>query len=221
VGLNFDYAKRLQILSLILEGGALPEVARIASVSEKNVNTLFRRANAACRTYQDEKFTGLSSTSLSIKAIWAPMLLGPRVRGAKVDDDIWAWIAVDRAGLVPHWRLGRRDRATARSFAGGLVARFRTRPELSWDHEMHDDLKGLDRDESSPAADARRIREAPHLEADIFGLHVMRYNFSRINPATGVTPAMASGIERRPWLAHDIMSVVDNWHLRSRGIAIR
>ena len=222
MGLNFDYAKRLQIASLILEGGALPEVARIASVSKENVNTLFHRANAACRAYQDAVFTGLSSTSLSIKAIWAPLLLGPGVRGAKVDDDVWAWMAVDGAGLVPDWRFGRRDRATARSFTGGLVARFRSRPELRWDDEIDHLRKGLDRDGSSPAADAPRIREDPHLrEADIFGLHVMRHNFSRMSPATGVTPAMANGIERRPWFAHDIMSVVDNWYLRSRGIAIR
>jgi hypothetical protein len=139
-----------------------------------------------------------------------------------VDDDVWAWIAVDGAGLVPHWQLGRRDRATARSFTIALGARFRSRPELRWDHEMRDDLKGLDRDGSFPAADAPRICEDPHLrEADICGLHVMRHNFSRMSPATGVTPAMANGIERRPWLAHDIMSVVDNWYIRSQGIASR
>jgi hypothetical protein len=150
------------------------------------------------------------------------MLLGPRVRGAKVDDDVWAWIAVDGAGLVPHWHLGRRDRATVRSFTVAVVARFRSRPELRWDHEIGDLRNGLDRDGSFPAVYAPRIREDPHLrEADIFGLHVMRHNFSRMSPATRVTPAMASGIERRPWFAHDIMSVVDNWYLRSRGIASR
>ena len=43
----------------------------------------------------------------------------------------------------------------------------------------------------------------------IAGLYTARYNFARVNSAVRMSPAMACGLEQRPWDIGDIVKLIE------------
>ncbi len=131
--------KRAQILHLLCEGSAIRAIARVSGASRKTIGKLLVDAGQACAAYQDQAFRDLSCKRLQVDEIWSFVYAKQaNVKRAKkapaVAGDVWTWTAICAdSKLVPSWRVGTRDGATAADFVGDLETRLAGRVQLTSD----------------------------------------------------------------------------------------
>lgn len=131
--------KRVQILSLFVEGNSLRASARIADVAFNTVAKLFVDAGRACLAYQDQALRNLNCRRLQLDEIWSFVHSKQKnVASAKAAPegagDVWTWVAIDAdTKLVPSWRVGDRSGETAIDFVSDLASRLSHRVQISTD----------------------------------------------------------------------------------------
>ena len=64
-------AKRVQIVSALVEGCGIRATARMANVSKDTVMKLWREIGEACVRYQDGAFRNLTCKRLQVDEIWS------------------------------------------------------------------------------------------------------------------------------------------------------
>jgi IS1 family transposase len=85
----------------------------------------------------EEKMRNLSCTRLEMDEIWG--FIGKKERNVKPDDppevgSVWTFCAIDaETKLVPAFRVGERDAATANAFLQDVSGRMRNRVQISTD----------------------------------------------------------------------------------------
>lgn len=137
-GMNkLPHEKRVQIISLLVEGNSMRATARIADVAFNTVAKLFIETARVCAEYQDRTFRGLSCKRLQLDEIWSFVYAKAKnVPEGKEGQagDIWTWVAIDAdSKLVPSWRIGNRDSATACEFVTDLAGRLANRVQITSD----------------------------------------------------------------------------------------
>lgn len=131
--------KRIQIISLLVEGMSLRATTRITGVSINTVTKLLIDAGRACDEFQDTHFRHLSSQRVQVDEIWAFCYAKQRnVAAAKAAPegagDVWTWTAIDAdSKLVMSWMIGDRSGETARKFIRDLARRLANRVQLTSD----------------------------------------------------------------------------------------
>lgn len=131
--------KRIQILSLLVEGMSLRATTRITGVSINTVTKLLVDAGKACDEFQDTVFRNLKSERIQVDEIWAFCYAKQRnVETAKAAPegagDVWTWTAIDAdSKLVMSWAVGDRTAQTAQSFINDLSRRLAKRVQLTSD----------------------------------------------------------------------------------------
>jgi len=131
--------KRIQIISLLVEGMSLRATTRITGVSINTVTKLLVDAGKACDEYQDMNFRHLTSQRVQVDEIWAFCYAKqknvPTAKAAPEDaGDVWTWTAIDAdTKLVMSWLVGDRTGETARKFIGDLAKRLASRVQLTSD----------------------------------------------------------------------------------------
>ena len=135
VGMNkLDHAQRVQIVHLLVEGNSMRATARLADVAFNTVAKLFIDIARMCADYQDRN---LNSKTLQLDEIWSfAYSKAKNVPEGKQGQagDIWTWVAIDiDSKLVPSWRIGGRDSATACEFVSDLAARLKNRVQITSD----------------------------------------------------------------------------------------
>ena len=116
--------KRVQIISLLVEGMSLRAVTRATGASINTVTKLLIEAGKACSEYQDRTFRKLTCKRLQVDEIWAFCYAKQaNVKTAKSAPesagDIWTWTAIDaESKLIP---LGMSDIATLTRHKHSLV----------------------------------------------------------------------------------------------------
>ncbi len=111
--------------------------ARIADVAFNTVAKLFIQTAKVCTGYQDQAFRNLTCKRLQLDEIWSFVYS----KAKNVPDgkhgqagDVWTWVAIDAdSKLVPSWRIGNRDTATAREFIDDLASRLANRVQITSD----------------------------------------------------------------------------------------
>lgn len=132
-------AKRVQILSMLVEGSSMRSISRVADVSINTVSTLLVDAGRACAAHHEETVRGVRSKRIQCDEIWSFCYAKEKnVVTAKAAPeeagDVWTWTALDaETKLIVSYLVGGRDAEYAREFMEDVAARLASRVQLTTD----------------------------------------------------------------------------------------
>jgi IS1 family transposase len=132
-------AERVRVVAALVEGNSLRATARMTGFARMTVEKLLRELGAACAKAQDEMFRNLPCKRVQCDEIWS--FVYAKQKNVPADKqgqfgygDVWTWVAIDAdTKLVPAWRVGPRDAATAYELMQDLASRLRNRVQLTTD----------------------------------------------------------------------------------------
>jgi len=131
--------KRVQILTMLVEGSSLRSISRVCGVSINTVTKLLVDAGTACVAFHDEKVRNVAAKRLQCDEIWSFTYAKARnVKSAKAAPDgagdTWTWTALaDESKLMVSWWVGDRGSETGTAFLGDLESRLANRIQLTTD----------------------------------------------------------------------------------------
>jgi IS1 family transposase len=132
-------AKRVQILSMLVEGSSMRSISRVADVSINTVSGLLVDAGEACMAFHDETVRGVKSKRVQCDEIWSFVYAKKKnVETAKAAPegagDAWTWTALDAdTKLIVSFLVANRDADTANDFMQDVADRLATRVRLTTD----------------------------------------------------------------------------------------
>lgn len=132
-----DSKKQVAIVSALAEGSGIRQIERMTGVHRDTIMRLGVRVGKGCQTLLDQKMRDLSCQHLQLDEIWG--FIGKKERHVRPDDDptlgdVWTFCAIDSdTKLVPAFKVGKRDAATANAFVADIASRMRTRVQISSD----------------------------------------------------------------------------------------
>jgi len=221
--------KRVQILTMLVEGSSMRSVSRVCGVSINTVTKLLVDAGTACAAFHDERVRNVTAKAIQCDEIWSfSYAKNKNVRFAKAvpeaAGDVWTWTAIDAdSKLIVSWHVGDRSQHTGISFMGDLKARLANRVQLTTDgHKAY--LRAVEVvDFDADYAMLNKIRMAMrrftrltnafskkfenHCHA--LALYFFWYNWVRNHKTLGVTPAMAAGLVQTPMKFTDLLTAMD------------
>lgn len=130
--------KRVQILSMLVEGSSMRSTSRVAGVSINTVSKLLIEAGEACAEFHDENVRGLKSERIQCDEIWS-FCYAKQKKADKADmpdfaGDVWTWTSLDAdSKLICNWFVGGRDAEYANLFMQDLASRLDNRVQLTTD----------------------------------------------------------------------------------------
>lgn len=133
--LNTD--KQIAVIAALAEGSSIRSIERMTGIHRDTIMRLGVRVGQGCTALMDEKMRDLPCNRLEMDEIWG--FVGKKERHLRVDDDpqygdVWTFCAIDaETKLVPAFKCGKRDMATAKAFVGDLAGRLATRVQISSD----------------------------------------------------------------------------------------
>lgn len=131
--------KRIQILSMLVEGSSMRTISRIAGVSINTVTKLLVEAGQACESFHDEHVRNVHAERVQCDEIWSFCYAKQKnVRAAQAAPeqagDVWTWTALEsESKLILSWMVGDRDAGYATEFMRDLESRLATRVQLTTD----------------------------------------------------------------------------------------
>jgi lambda repressor-like predicted transcriptional regulator len=137
-GMNkLPIAKRVQILSMLVEGSSMRSISRVADVSINTVSGLLADAGEACAAFHDEAVRGVKSKRVQCDEIWSFVYAKKRtVPTAKAapegSGDAWTWTALDAdTKLLVSFLVANRDAPSAHSFMQDVASRLANQIQLT------------------------------------------------------------------------------------------
>lgn len=133
--LNKD--KQIAVIAALAEGSSIRAIERITGISRNTIMRLGVRVGQGCARLLDAKMRDLTCNYLQFDEIWG--FVGKKEKHRMVDDDptlgdVWTFCAIDaETKLVPSFRVGKRNHATANAFVGDVASRLKNRPQISSD----------------------------------------------------------------------------------------
>lgn len=133
--LNTD--KKIAVISALAEGSSIRSIERITGVHRDTIMRLGVKVGQGCTALMDAKMQNLSCNRLEMDEIWG--FVGKKERNVKMEDDpnlgsVWTFCAIDaETKLVPAFKVGERDAATADAFLTDVAARMNKRVQISTD----------------------------------------------------------------------------------------
>ena len=91
--------KRVQILSMLVEGSSMRSISRVVGVSINTVAKLQAEAGFACLTYHDENVNGLNCKRVQCDEIWSFVYAKEKNAAAAKNaptfaGDVWTWTSI-------------------------------------------------------------------------------------------------------------------------------
>jgi IS1 family transposase len=129
--------KQTAIVSALAEGSGIRQIERITGVHRDTIMRLGVRVGEGCAAILDEKMRGLSCRHLQFDEIWG--FIGKKERHVRPDDnpelgDVWTFCAIDSdTKIVPSFKVGKRNGATANAFVADVAKRMANRVQISSD----------------------------------------------------------------------------------------
>ncbi len=133
--LNTD--KQIAIISALAEGSSIRSIERITGVHRDTIMRLGVSVGKGCAGLLDAKMRNLPCRQLQFDEIWG--FIGKKERHCTPDDslelgDVWTFCAIDsETKIVPSFKVGKRDLATANAFVSDVASRMRNRVQISSD----------------------------------------------------------------------------------------
>ncbi len=132
-------AKRVQILSMLVEGSSMRSISRVVDVSINTVTKLLVDAGKACEAFHDKEVQDVKFSRIQCDEIWSFCYAKAKnVSAAKAAPDeagdVWTWTAIDsEAKLIISWMVGGRDAGYATEFITDLETHLSNRVKLTTD----------------------------------------------------------------------------------------
>lgn len=137
---RLDNMTRARIIGCLIEGCSIRATVRMTGVAKKTVLRALVEVGEVCADYQDHAFRNLRCKRLQLDEMWAWIYCKEKNRTQEIArehpdaGDVWLWVAIDAdSKLVPSWRLGQRDVATAVDFVNDLARRVKGRVQITTD----------------------------------------------------------------------------------------
>ncbi len=131
--------KRVQILSMLVEGMSMRSISRVVGVSINTVSKLLVDAGEACAAYHDEHVRGVKAPRIQCDEIWSFCYAKQKnVKKAKAAPegagDVWTWTALEAdSKLIVSYLVGGRDSEYANEFMQDVASRLANRVQLTTD----------------------------------------------------------------------------------------
>lgn len=131
--------KRVQILSMLVEGSSMRSISRVVDVSINTVTKLLVEAGEVAETFHDKTVWGLQTAYLQCDEIWSFCVAKEgNIRKMKTvhpdAGDIWTFTALDRdSKMIVSWYVGDRTVADATTFLKDTAARIDSSVQVSTD----------------------------------------------------------------------------------------
>ena len=129
--------KQTAIIAALAEGSSIRGIERITGVHRDTIMRLGARVGQGCTALLDEKMRNLPCRLLQFDEVWG--FIGKKERHVRPDDDpqygnVWTFCAIDaETKLVPSFKCGKRDLATAKVFVADVQSRMAGRVQISSD----------------------------------------------------------------------------------------
>ncbi len=129
--------KKIAVIGALAEGSSIRSIERITGVHRDTIMRLGVKVGQGCTALMDAKMRDLSCNRLEMDEIWG--FVGKKDRSIQPGDDpklgnVWTFCAVDaETKLVPAFKVGNRDTATATAFMQDVAGRMRNRVQISTD----------------------------------------------------------------------------------------
>ena len=131
--------KRVQILSMLVEGSSMRSISRVADVSINTVSKLLVAAGTACAAHHDANVRGINATRIQCDEIWAfcgskEKNVAPENKHTLGQGDVWTWTAIDAdSKLICGYLAGKLDAGYAHAFMLDLASRLNSRVQITTD----------------------------------------------------------------------------------------
>lgn len=132
-------AKRIQILSMLVEGSSMRSISRVADVSINTVTKLLVDAGKACEGFHHKQVKEVKASRVQCDEIWSfcyakAKNVGTAKSAPEEAGDVWTWTALDSdSKMIISWLVGGRDAGYATEFIGDLKDRLSNRVQLTTD----------------------------------------------------------------------------------------
>ena len=129
--------KQIAVISALAEGSSIRSIERMTGINRNTIMNLGVRVGQGCTALLDAKMRDLPCRLLQFDEVWG--FIGKKQRHVRPDDDpqygdVWTFCAIDAdTKLVPSFKCGKRDLATAKAFVEDVAGRMRTRVQISSD----------------------------------------------------------------------------------------
>lgn len=129
--------KQVAVISALAEGSGIRQIERITGVHRDTIMRLGARVGQGCANVLDRKMRNLSCAHLQFDEVWG--FIGKKERHCTPDDspevgDVWTFCAIDSdTKIVPSFKVGKRDSATANAFVADVASRLKNRVQISSD----------------------------------------------------------------------------------------
>jgi IS1 family transposase len=129
--------KQIGVVSALAEGSSIRSIERMTGVHRDTIMRLGVKIGQGCTALMDAKMRDLSCTRLELDEIWG--FVGKKDRNVRLNEprpvgNVWTFCAIDaETKLVPAFKVGDRDIATAKAFVGDVASRMRNRVQISTD----------------------------------------------------------------------------------------
>ncbi|HEY3939303.1 MAG TPA: IS1 family transposase, partial [Bryobacteraceae bacterium] len=137
-------AKKLAVISALVEGCSVRSTVRLTGVSKGAVLRLLESVGAACQEYQNRTIRNVPAKRVQVDEIWSfcyckQKNLTPAIAERQLAGDVWTFTAIDaETKLVISWGVGRRDAGFAADFLQDVASRVSNRIQLTTDgHKMY------------------------------------------------------------------------------------
>lgn len=133
--LSFD--KQVAIVSALAEGSAIRQIERMTGVHRDTIMRLGVRVGHGCAALLDARMRDLDCENLQFDELWG--FIGKKQKHVQAEDDptcgdVWTFCAIDSdTKLVPSFKVGKRDSATANAFVRDVASRLKNRVQISTD----------------------------------------------------------------------------------------
>jgi IS1 family transposase len=134
---NLNKDKQITVIAALTEGSSIRAIERMTGVHRDTIMRLGVRVGQGCTALMDETMQDLPCKRLEMDEIWG--FVGKKEKHVKVDDppelgSVWTFCAIDaETKLVPAFRVGERDAATANAFLADVSSRMAGRVQISTD----------------------------------------------------------------------------------------
>jgi IS1 family transposase len=134
---NLNTDKQIAIIAALAEGSSIRSIGRMTGVHRDTIMRLGVKVGQGCTALMDETMRDLPCTRLEMDEIWG--FVGKKEKHVKPEDgndvgSVWTFCAIDAdTKLVPSFRVGERDGATADAFLMDVAGRMRNRVQISTD----------------------------------------------------------------------------------------
>lgn len=157
--------KQATIIGALAEGSSIRSIERMTGVHRDTIMRLGVKVGQGCAALLDSKMRNLPCENLQVDEIWG--FIGKKERHVKPEDDpqvgdVWTFCAIDAdTKLVPSFKVGKRDKATANAFVADTASRLTKRVQLSSD-SMRSYIEAVELAFGSDVDYAQIIKEYGH-----------------------------------------------------------